>query len=372
MDFALTPEQQAIRDTFHAFAAREVRPAARGLDEEPRFPRELFLQAGRLGLFGMRYPEPAGSGADALSYLLAIEELAWGSLSVAAACTMQSLMGTYFVHKFTTGAVRERLLGPALTGQVVGTICMTEPDAGSDLFAIKTRAVERDGRYFVSGQKTWITSAPVADMFTVFARTGDKALSILLVEQGAPGLTVGRSIEKLGVRASLTSEVAFDETPATCLLGELHKGTEYLREILAEIRLVTAALSLGVARAAYEDALAYARQRQQFGKPIIKHQAIQLHLSEMAVELEAARHFVEWAAWRSDQGWRNDTEASMAKLHASEAAARICDRAARVLSSYGFARDYPVERYLRDVRFTLIGGGTSEILKINIARALEG
>ncbi len=146
MDFALTPEQQAIRDTFHAFAAREVRPAARDLDERPRFPRELFLQAGRLGLFAMRYPEPDGQGADALSYLLAVEELAWGSLAVAAACTMQSLMGTYFVHKFAAGAVRERLLPAALRGEVVGAICMTEPDAGSDLFAIKTRAVERDGR----------------------------------------------------------------------------------------------------------------------------------------------------------------------------------------------------------------------------------
>ena len=183
---------------------------------------------------------------------------------------MQSLMGTWFVHKFAEGEVRERLLGPALRGEVLGTICMTEPDAGSDLFAISTRAEERDGTWFLTGQKTWITQAPVADMFTVFARTGEKELSIFLVEKGAAGLTVGRNIEKMGVRASVTSEVFFENTPATAMFGERGAGTSSLREILAEIRLVTAALALGVGRAAYEDALAYAHERKQFGKPIAK------------------------------------------------------------------------------------------------------
>ncbi|MHC4549391.1 MAG: acyl-CoA dehydrogenase family protein [Planctomycetota bacterium] len=372
MNFALNEEQEAIREVFHGFAEREIRPAAGELDENPRFPREIFAKVGELGFFGMRYPEPEGRGADLLSYLLAVEELAWGSLSVAAACTMQSLMGTYFVFKFTEGETRQRLLGPALRGEVVGTICMTEPDAGSDLFAIATRAEERDGTWYLSGPKTWITSAPVAEMFTVFARTGEKELSIFLVEKGARGLTVGRVIDKMGVRASVTSEVFFDETPATALLGPRGQGTASLREILAEIRLVTAALALGVGRAAYEDALAYAHERKQFGRPIAKFQAIQMHLAEMATDLEAARRLTQWAAWRSEEGLPNDTQANMAKLFTSEAAHRICDRAARVLASYGFARDYPIERYLRDVRFTLIGGGTSEILRINIARSLDG
>jgi alkylation response protein AidB-like acyl-CoA dehydrogenase len=370
MDFSLTEEQRAIQETFHSFAEREIRPQARDLDEHPRFPRELFDRAGALGFFGMRYPEPEGSGADLFSYLLATEEIARGSLAVAAACTMQSLMGTYFLHKFASADLRPRLLVPALSGERVGTICMTEPNAGSDLGAIATRAVARDGRFFLSGQKTWITSAPVADFFTVFARTGEKELSVFLVERGAPGLTVGRSIEKMGVCASLTSEVFFDETPATCLLGEAGRGMAYLKEILAEIRLMTAALALGVGRAALEEALRYAGERQQFGRPIGKYQAIQLHLAEMAVELEASRRLVQWAAWRSLQGLPNDNEAAMAKLFASEAANRICDRAARVLASYGYAREYPVERYLRDARFTLIGGGTSEILLLNIARGL--
>jgi len=371
VDFSLTDEQVAIRDTFRAFAAREVRPAAAELDAAPRFPRELFDRIGAMGFFGMRYPEPEGGGADLLSYLLAVEALAHGSLGVAAACTMQSLMGTHFVHRFALGDVRERLLGPALEGRVVGAICMTEPDAGSDLFAIATRAEERGGRWVLSGRKTWVTSAPAADMFTVFARTGEKALSVFLVERGAAGLDVGRDIHKMGVRTSVTSEVSFEDTPATCLLGEAGEGTTYLREILVEIRLMTAALALGVGRAAYEDALGYARQRVQFGRPIASFQAVQTHLAEMATDLEAARQMLHHAAWRQEQGLANEVQANMAKLFATEAAWRACEKAARVLASYGYATDYPVERYLRDVRFTLIGGGTSEILKINIARGLE-
>ncbi|MCP4655782.1 MAG: acyl-CoA dehydrogenase [bacterium] len=371
MDFNLTETQQAIRDTFRDFAEREIRPLARELDEQPRFPRELFRRAGEIGFFGMRYPEPEGSGADVVSYVLAVEEIARASLAVAAAFAMQSLMGTFFVHRFAAGEVRERLLLPALRGEVVGAICMTEPDAGSDLGAISTRAVERDGRFLLSGRKTWVTSAPVADMFTVFARSGEKELSIFLVERGASGLEVGREIDKMGVRASLTSEVFFDETPATCLLGELHRGRDYLREILAEVRVMTAALAVGVARAAGDDAVAYAGERQQFGRPINRFQAIQAHLADNAVDLEAARRMTYWAAWRSDQGLRNDHEAAMAKLFASEAALRICERAARVVASYAYANDHPVQRYLRDVRFTLIGGGTSEILRIAIARELK-
>lgn len=370
MDFALSDLEISIRDTFRSFAEREVRPQADKLDRQPRFPRELFLRAGEIGLFGMRYPEPDGTNASVVGYVLAMEEIARASLSVAASCAMQSLMGTYFVQRFAAGEVRERLVRPALRGEIIGTICMTEPDAGSDLGAITTRAAERGGRYLLSGRKTWVTSAPVADMFTVFARTGESDLSIFLVERGAPGLAVGREIDKLGVRASPTSEVSFEETPATCLLGELHQGMAYLREILAEIRVMTAALAVGVAEAAFEGASAYASERRQFGRPINKFQAVQNHLADMAVDLAAARQMTYWAAWRSDQGLKNEQQASMAKLFASEAALRVCDRAARVLASYGFTPDFPIERYLRDVRFTLIGGGTSEILRINIARGL--
>jgi len=370
MDFALTEEQGAIQRTFRAFAEREIRPQARALDEEPAFPTELFRRAGALGLFGMRYPEPEGGGRSVIDYVLAIEELAWGSLSFAASCTMQSLMGTYFVHAHAPAALRDELLAPALRGEMVGAICMTEPDSGSDLLSMTTRATEQCGAWALRGSKTWVTSAPVADFFTVFARTGDKELSVFLVRRGTPGLVVGRAIEKLGVRSSLTSEVALEDAQAACLLGERGAGLGYLREILAEIRVVTGALALGVGRAAYEEALRYAGERRQFGRPIRDFQAVQAHLTEMAVDLEAARRMVHWAAWRSDQKLPNATEASMAKLFASEAAARVCEHAARVTASYGFAADSPIQRYLRDVRFTLIGGGTSEILRGNIARDL--
>ncbi len=370
MDLALTDEQQAVQDLFRDFAAKEIVPNAEAIDHAGIFPREVFEKVGELGFFAMRYPEPEGGGLDLHSYLLAVEELARGSLSVAAACTMQSLMGTFFLHRFGTGELRERLLPAALAGKKVGAICMTEPDAGSDLFSMTTRAEERDGTWHLTGQKTWVTSAPVADYFTVFARTGEKELSIFLVESGAPGLVVGRAIDKMGVKASITSEVSLEDVPATCMLGEQGVGISSLREILSEIRLMTASLALGVARAAYEDSVAYAKEREQFGRPIFKFQAVQLHIADMATDLEAARCLVRAAAWRSTQGLPNTEHSAMAKLFASEAGLRICDAAARIMASYGYASEYPVERYLRDVRFTLIGGGTSEILKINIAKGL--
>lgn len=371
MDFSLTDEQLAIQNTFHDFAEREMRPLAADLDENPRFPKELFRKIGELGFFAMRYPDPDGTGQSVVDYAIAVEELARGDLAVAAACSMQSLMGTYFVQKFAAPPLRERFLEPALRGEKVGGICMTEPDAGSDLMSISTRAVpSAGGEWRLTGAKTWVTSAPAASFFTVFARTGDKELSVFLVDREAEGVELGKNIGKVGVRASLTSEVFFNSAPAACLLGERGKGTAYLREILAEIRVMTAALAVGVARSAYEEALRYSGERQQFGKPIRKFQAVQAHLTDMAVDLEAARQITLWAAWRSDQGLANATQASMAKLFASEAAARICDRAARVVASYGYASDSPIQRYLRDVRFTLIGGGTSEILRGNIARDL--
>jgi len=370
MDFTLTDEQQAVQQLFRDFAEREIRPIAAQLDEEPHFPREVFLKAGELGFFGMRHPEPVGSGADTLSYLLAVQELARGSLAVAASCTMQSLMGTYFVVRFTEGKTRERLVPAAMVGEKIGTICMTEPNAGSDLFSMTTRAEEKGDVWHLTGQKTWITSAPFADLFTVFARTGEKELSVFLVEKGAPGLTVGRSIEKMGVKASLTSEVSFEDTPATCILGSKGGGMAGLREILVEIRLMTSALALGVAQAALEDSLRYSKERVQFGKPICRFQAVQAHLADMETKLNAARALMYWASWCAQQGQNAEHVAGMSKYLASETSVEVCDRACRIMASYGYASEYPVERYLRDARFTLIGGGTSEILKVNIAREM--
>jgi butyryl-CoA dehydrogenase len=250
---------------------------------------------------------------------------------------------------------------------------MTEPNAGSDLLGVKTMAKVTDDGFILNGQKTWITSAPVADFFTVLAKTDNhETLSIFFVPANLKGVMVGKTIEKLGVCGSLTSEVGFVDVklPKNYLLGQIGGGTKCLMEILAEIRIMTAALAIGVATAAYEDAVEYAKTRVQFGKPIGTFQAIGMKLADMAVQLETAKHYVFYAAWLSEKNMPRQRESMMAKLYASECANSICDQATRVFASYGFAMEYPVQRYFRDARFTLIGGGTSEILKINIGREL--
>ncbi len=374
MDFELSDIQKQIQQTFKDFTDKKVKPEAAKLDEEKKFPAELFKEAAALGFFGMRYPESAGgSGLDIVSYSLAVMEMARGSLSLAAACTMQSLMGTYFLYRFGNSEIKEKYFDEALKGNKIGGICMTEPNAGSDLMSIRTLATVVPYGFILNGQKTWVTSAPVADFFTVLARTDNhEQLSIFFVPKDLEGVIIGKSIEKMGVRASVTSEVAFNDVklPLNYLLGEVGDGTKCLREILAEIRIMTASLAIGVATAAYEDALKYANERSQFGKPIGKFQAVQMKLADMAVQLETAKHYVLYAATLSDKNLPRQKESMIAKLYASECAVNICDQASRVLASYGYAVEYNIERYLRDSRFTLIGGGTSEILKINIAKEL--
>ena len=376
MDFELSEEQRAIQETFARFCDREVAPQAAALDEAHAFPTALFGRLAELGFFGMRYPEAVGGLAmDLSSFCLALEEIARGSLSLAGAAAMQALMGTNFLHLLGSDEIKARLLVPALRGEKIGAICMTEPNAGSDLAGIATHAERVEGGYRLTGQKTWITSAPVADFFTVFAKAGpEKKLTIFLVERNFPGLIIGRSIEKMGVWALPTSEVAFDDVfvpDSHRLSKEEGDGEQHLRKILAEIRIITGAMAIGVAKAALAEAVRYAGERKQFGKPINRFQAIQLKLAEMATELEAAIHLVRYAAWCKDNGKPVHQQAAMAKLFATEAAFKVTDQAARVLASYGFAMEYPVQRYLRDIRFTLIGGGTSEILKLIIAKELS-
>jgi len=377
MDFEPSDEQKQVRDAFARFCDERIAPQAAALDEAHAFPRELFAELGRLGFFGIRYPEDVGgSGLDLVTFCLALEEVARGSLSLAGCAAMQSLMGTKFLHMLGNADVLERLFKPALRGEKIGAICMTEPNAGSDLDSIATRADKVDGGYKLNGQKIWVTSAPVADFFTVFARAGEeRKLTIFLVERSFKGLHVGRAIDKMGVWALPTSELALDD----CFVPDSHRlskaegdGESHLRKLLAEIRIITGAMANGVARAALAEAVRYSAERKQFGKPINRYQAIQHKLAEMATGLEAAERLVLYAAWLKDADRPHHKEAAMAKLFASETAASICDQAARVLASYGYAMEYPVQRYLRDIRFTLIGGGTSEILKLIIAKEVAG
>jgi alkylation response protein AidB-like acyl-CoA dehydrogenase len=371
-------EQELFRATVRQFAEREIAPRAEDFDQHGVFPHDVFKRLGELGYFALRYPEEVGGqDADFVTTCLLYEELARASLSVAVICAMQALMGTYFVFKYGTDEQKERYLRPALRGEKIGTFAITEPDAGSDLGGISTLARREGDGWVLKGGKTWITSAPVADFIPVGAKTSEErgleSIALFLVDANTPGFSVGKPIEKLGTRSSLTSEIALDDVrlPADALLGKEGEGVKNVGGILSEIRVITGALSVGVAQAALDAAGKYANEREAFGQPISRHQAISFKLADMATQLHAARLMTYDAAWRMDQGLPVTREASMCKLMASEAAASITDEATRIFGSYGFAMELPAQRYFRDARFLLNGGGTSEILRMLIGREVS-
>lgn len=378
MDFELKPEHEMVRKTFAEFVDREVRPQAQEIDESGEFPTDLFKKVADLGFFGMRYPpEVDGSSADTVSFFLATEELARGSMGLAASCTMQALMGTDFVYRYGSEDVKKRLIVPSVKGEKMGVIAFTEPEAGSDLSNIKTMARREGDEWVLNGTKTWITNAYIADFFTICSMTGKgkgtSKANFFLVEKDTPGFTVTGKIDKLGVRGTQSAELVLEDVrlPAENLLGEENKGMRNLFGILAEIRAMTGALSIGLLRAAFDASRRYSSERVTFGKPINRYQAIQFKLARMATDLEAARGLVYKVAWMIDKKVPAATEAAMAKWFASEAAAHAADEAVRIHASYGFAMDYPVQRFYRDAPFLLFGGGTSEILQGIIARDLD-
>ena len=374
-----TPEQEEFRRSVARFVEAEVTPAAQALDERGEFPAALFRRIGELGWLGLRYPEAyGGAEADMTTYCLFAEELARGSLSVAAAACMQSLMGTHFIHAYGDETLRERYLVPALRGELVATFAMTEPNAGSDVANLTTRAERRGDHWVLRGTKTWVTNAPVADVLTVAAKTsperGLKNIALFLLDRRSMrGITLGKPIDKMAVRASATGEILLEdvEVPAAHMLGGETGGAEKIGGILAEIRIMTAALSVGLSRAAYEAALAYSRERVAFGKPIGEHQAIAFKLADMLAGIHAATLATYQTAARLDARRPVGREAAITKLLASETAVKVTDEAARIFASYGLAMEYPVQRYFRDARFLLPGGGTSEILRVVIARELD-
>ncbi|OLD78778.1 MAG: hypothetical protein AUG87_00245 [Candidatus Rokubacteria bacterium 13_1_20CM_4_70_14] len=376
---AFTPEQEEFRKAVARLVDAEVVPAAEAIDERAEFPWTLFRRLGELGYLGLRYPAAyGGADADMVTYCLFAEELARGSLSVAATVAMQSLMGTYFIYKYGTEELRRKYLVPALRGDLVATFALTEPGAGSDVANITTRAERRGDRWVLRGGKTWVTNAPVADVLTVAAKTsaerGMKNIALFLLDRSAMrGIALGKSIDKMAVRGSVTGEIRLDdvEVPPEYLLGGETGGVEKIGSVLSEIRVMTAAISVGIARAAYTAALAYARERVAFGKPIVEHQAIGFKLADMLTRLHAATLMTYQAAARLDAGRAITREAAMVKLFASEMAVRVTDEAARIFASYGLAMEYPIQRYFRDARFLLPGGGTSEILRVVIDRDLD-
>ena len=374
MGVELRQERALFRSSVRDFVDREVLPVAEELDRDGEFPHRLFRRLAELGYFGLRYPEDVGGqGADFQTACILYEELAAGSLSLAAIAAMQSLMGTVFVYRFGTPEQREAYLKPALRGEKIGTLALTEPEAGSDLGAMRTRARRTENGWRLTGSKTWITSASEADFLTVGAKTtvepGIKDIALFLLDASTPGFAVGRPIEKLGTRSCLTSEVHIDcEVPPDSLLGGQGQGVKNVGGTLSEIRIMTAALAAGLGRRALEDCARYARDRRAFGRAIGEFQLISAKLADMATELHAARLTTYDAAARLDAGDDVTTVAAMAKYFATEVCARIVDEVTRIYGSYGFAMEYPAQRYFRDARFLLYGGGTSEILKGLIGR----
>ncbi len=367
--------EDLVRKNMARFVDQEIIPRAREIDEKKSFPLEIFRTLGRMGAFRIRYPrDRQGAGGNSTLFCIMCEELARGSMSVAAITAMQCLMGTNFLFHYGTEDHYRRLFLPAMAGEKVAAFALTEPDAATDLAGVRTTAEKTPDGYLLNGMKTWITNAPVADFFTVLAQTdrskGFRGMNFFLVERGTPGLSISKKFDKLGTWATEISEIAFENCliPRENLLGEEGRGLSNLMKILSEIRTMTAALSLGLARAAFAAALQYAKERTQFGQTIGSFQLVQSKIANMATEIEASRLLVYSAARLVDQGVPCMKEASMAKYFASETACRAADEATRTFGAYSYSMEYPVQRFYRDTRFLLFGGGTSEILQVIIAR----
>jgi butyryl-CoA dehydrogenase len=373
----ISEEQVLIRDTVRAFAQERLAPHAARWDREHHFPREELAALGELGVLGMVVPDAwQGAGADYVSLALALEEVAAGDGATSTIVSVQNSVVCGPILAFGTDAQKERYLAPLASGRKLGCFCLTEPHTGSDAAAITTRAQRRGDEYVLSGVKQFITTGRNADIAIVFAVTdrnaGKKGISAFIVDCGSPGFVVARVEDKTGQRASDTAQIVFEAcvVPAANRLGTEGEGYRIALSNLEAGRIGIAAQAVGMARAAHEAALAYARDRRTFGKPIIEHQAIAFRLADMATQIEAARQLVLHAASLRDAGEPCLREASMAKLFASEMAERVCSDALQIHGGYGYVTDFPVERIWRDVRVCQIYEGTSDIQRLVIARSL--
>jgi short/branched chain acyl-CoA dehydrogenase len=381
VDFALTAEQEAIRDTCRDFAREVVAPAAEELDREHKFGYDVVRQMGELGLFGIPFSEEfGGAGGDFLSLCIAIEEISRADAGIGITLEAAVCLGSAPIYDFGTPAQKDRWLPDLLAGRKLWSFGLTEPEAGSDAGATKTRAEQRDGTWVINGAKQFITNCgtSISAGVTITALTGREEISALMVPTGSPGYHVLESYRKLGWHSSDTHPLSFEdcEVPAENLLGQRGGGYRQFLHTLTGGRIAIAALSVGVAQACLDAALAYAKERRTFGEPISRHQAIQFKLADMAMETEVARTIVYRAA--TAYGREGAAEASddvrmlaaMSKLYASEASKRAADNAVQIHGGYGFMEDYPVARYWRDVKVNEIGEGTSEVQRMLIARLL--
>ncbi len=379
MHFQLTDEQQLLRQTVREFAEGEIRPFVREWDEAQEFPSALIPKLADLGLMGIQFPEQwGGAGMSAIDYCLCLEELARVDPSVALSVAAHNGLGPAHIFMFGSDAQKTRWLTPLARGEKLGAWALTEPNAGSDAAGTRTTAARDGGDWVLNGTKTFITHGKSADVLVIMAATdrarGAKGISAFIVERGTPGLRAGRKEDKLGMRASETTEVILDQcrVPADQLLGEVGMGFIGALQVLDAGRIGIAALSVGLAQGAFDCSRAYAASRKQFGQPIASFQAIQWKLADMATRIEAARLLTYRAAFLKDRQQRTTLESAMAKLYASEVAVRAAEDAVQIHGGYGFVKDYPAEKFFRDVKLTTIGEGTSEIQRLVIARQLLG
>jgi alkylation response protein AidB-like acyl-CoA dehydrogenase len=378
MDFRLTAEQELLRRSVREFAEAEIRPHVREWDQAQQFPADLIPKLAALGLMGIQFPEEyGGAGMSAIDYCICIEELA--RVDPAVALSVAAHNGLCAAHIALAGTEQQKRqhLVPLARGEKIGAWGLTESTSGSDAAAMRTMAAKSDGGWVLNGSKTFTTHGRVGDVLVVMAVTSartprSKSVSAFIVEKGTPGFSAGKKEDKLGMRASDTSEVRFENcrVPADHLLGKEGHGFIDTMQVLDAGRIGIAALAVGLAQGAYEAALHYARERRAFGKTIGSFQAIQWKLADNATRIEAARLLTYRAAYLKDRAERTTLESAMAKLYASEIAVKAADDCVQIFGGYGFVKDYPAEKYFRDVKLTTIGEGTSEIQRLVIARQL--
>jgi butyryl-CoA dehydrogenase len=377
MEFELTEEQKMIRDTAREFAAREIAPRAAELDKTGRWPSEILVKMADLGLMGVAIPqEHGGAGMDSLSYALAMEEISAACASCGVIMSVNNSLFCDPVYKFGSDEQKKRVLEPVASGRKLGCFGLTEPMSGSDAQTMVTSAEKTGGGFVLNGAKNWITNGPHADWIIVFAvtdRSGPKVKhTAFLVERGTPGFTENALDHKLGIHAAHSCTVFFEncKVPDANVVGTVGDGFKVAMATLDGGRIGIACQAIGIARAAFERSVAYAKERKSFGVPIAQHQAIQFMLSDMATQIDAARLLAWRAAKMKDSKVRHSAESAMAKLYASEMATRVTHKAIQVHGGYGYSTEFPVERHYRDARITEIYEGTSEIQRIVIAANL--
>lgn len=377
MNFDLTAEQEMILKTIREFADEEVAPGALERDQKKQFPVDIFKKMADLGLMGLPFPEEyGGAGADTISFAIVTEELSRACASTGITYSAHISLGGAPLYLFGTEEQKQQFLIPICTGESLGAFGLTEPNAGSDAGGTRTNAVEVDGEFVINGNKCFITNASYANHLALTAVTGEKdgkkEISAIIVPTDADGFTVIDNYEKMGLHASNTTELVLDNVrvPTEHLLGKKGEGFKQFLITLDGGRIGIGAMAVGIAQAAYEKTIQYAKERQQFGRSLSQFQAIQFKLADMAMKIELARNMVYKAAWLKDQGRPFSKEASMCKLYASEICMEVTDQAVQIHGGYGYMKEYHVERFMRDGKLTEIGEGTSEIQRMVIARQI--